>query len=113
MHQVNNAAGFIYENMPLGKGRSLTEQEAWDVAFFMNAHERPQDPPLHRIRRGNAQEIPRQSGLALRDDGQRTLAGQRAFPTWCSNALKQLTRSPGPGFLRQQQLCAQTAPRAW
>lgn len=44
MHQVNNAAGFIYENMPLGKGRSLTEQEAWDVAFFMNAHERPQDP---------------------------------------------------------------------
>lgn len=44
MHQVNNAAGFIYENMPLGKGRSLTEQEAWDVALFMNAHERPQDP---------------------------------------------------------------------
>lgn len=44
MHQVNNAAGFIHENMPLGKGRSLTEQEAWDVAFFMNGHERPQDP---------------------------------------------------------------------
>lgn len=44
MHQINNAAGFIYENMPLGKGRSLTEQEAWDVALFMNAHERPQDP---------------------------------------------------------------------
>jgi thiosulfate dehydrogenase len=44
MHQINNAAGFIHENMPLGKGRTLTEQEAWDVAFFMNAHERPQDP---------------------------------------------------------------------
>lgn len=44
MHQINNAAGFIHENMPLGKGRSLTEQEAWDVAFYMNAHERPQDP---------------------------------------------------------------------
>ncbi|HWI83712.1 c-type cytochrome [Ramlibacter sp.] len=44
MHQVNNAAGFIYANMPLGKGRSLTEQEAWDVALFMDSHERPQDP---------------------------------------------------------------------
>lgn len=44
MHQVNNAAGFIYANMPLGKPRSLTEQQAWDVALFMNAHERPQDP---------------------------------------------------------------------
>lgn len=47
MHQVNNAAGFIYANMPLGKGRSLTEQEAWDVAYFMDAHERPQDPRFH------------------------------------------------------------------
>jgi thiosulfate dehydrogenase len=44
MHQVSNAAGFIYANMPLGKGRSLSEQQAWDVAYFMDAHERPQDP---------------------------------------------------------------------
>ena len=44
MHQVNNAAGFIWANMPLGKPKSLTEQEAWDVATFMNSHERPQDP---------------------------------------------------------------------
>lgn len=44
MHQLNNAAGFIWANMPLGKGKSLTEQEAWDVAMFMNSHERPQDP---------------------------------------------------------------------
>ena len=44
MHQVNNAAGFIHANMPLGKGGSLTEQQAWDVAYFMDAHERPQDP---------------------------------------------------------------------
>lgn len=44
MHQVNNAAGFIYANMPLGKGRSLSEQDAWDVALFMDSHERPQDP---------------------------------------------------------------------
>ena len=44
MHQLNNAAGFIWANMPLGKPRTLTEQQAWDVAMFMNSHERPQDP---------------------------------------------------------------------
>ncbi|MDQ6619363.1 MAG: c-type cytochrome [Pseudomonadota bacterium] len=44
MHQINNAAGFIKANMPLGLGGTLTDQQAWDVAFFMNAHERPQDP---------------------------------------------------------------------
>ncbi len=44
MHQLNNAAGFIRANMPLGKPRSLSEQQAWDVAMFMNSHERPQDP---------------------------------------------------------------------
>lgn len=30
--------------MPLGKGGTLSDQEAWDVAYFMNSHERPQDP---------------------------------------------------------------------
>ena len=44
MHQLGNAAGFIQANMPLGKGGTLTEQQAWDVAMFMNSHERPQDP---------------------------------------------------------------------
>lgn len=44
MHQLGNAAGFIHANMPLGRGGSLTEQQAWDVAMFMNSHERPQDP---------------------------------------------------------------------
>jgi len=44
MHRVNTAASFIKANMPLGLGNSLTDQEAWDVAFFVNSHERPQDP---------------------------------------------------------------------
>lgn len=44
MEQVNNAAGFIKANMPLGRGNTLTDQDAWDVAYFMDAHERPQDP---------------------------------------------------------------------
>jgi len=44
MHRVNTAASFIKANMPLGKPNSLTDQEAWDVAAFMNSHERPGDP---------------------------------------------------------------------
>ena len=44
MHQLGNASGFIQANMPLGKGGSLSEQDAWDVAMYMNSHERPQDP---------------------------------------------------------------------
>lgn len=44
MHRVNTAAAFIKAVMPLGKGGSLTDQQAWDVAAWMNSHSRPQDP---------------------------------------------------------------------
>jgi thiosulfate dehydrogenase len=44
MHDVKNAAAFIKANMPLGLGGTLSDQEAWDVAMFMDSHERPQDP---------------------------------------------------------------------
>lgn len=44
MHDIKNAAGFIKANMPLGLGGTLSDQDAWDVAMFMNTHERPQDP---------------------------------------------------------------------
>jgi thiosulfate dehydrogenase len=44
MHRTNTAAAFIRANMPLGKPNTLTEQEAWDVAAYMNSHERPADP---------------------------------------------------------------------
>jgi thiosulfate dehydrogenase len=47
MEQITNAAGFIKANMPLGRGNTLTDQDAWDVAYFMDAHERPQDPRFH------------------------------------------------------------------
>lgn len=46
MHRINTAAGFIQHNMPLGRGRTLSDQEAWDVAAYVNSHERPQDPRL-------------------------------------------------------------------
>ena len=44
MANINNAAGFIKANMPLGQGGTLTDQQAWDVATFIDSHERPQDP---------------------------------------------------------------------
>jgi thiosulfate dehydrogenase len=44
MHEIQNAAGFIKANMPLALGGSLTDQQAWDVAMFMDSQERPQDP---------------------------------------------------------------------
>lgn len=44
MHSVATAASFIKHNMPLSQGDTLTDQQAWDVAYYMNAHDRPQDP---------------------------------------------------------------------
>ncbi len=44
MGRVNNAAAFVKANMPLGLPGTLSEQQAWDVALYMNSHERPQDP---------------------------------------------------------------------
>lgn len=42
--RTHTAAGFIKNNMPLGQPLSLSDQEAWDVAYFMTRQERPQDP---------------------------------------------------------------------
>jgi thiosulfate dehydrogenase len=44
MHRVNTAAAFIKANMPLGQQNSLTDQQAWDVAAFVNSQPRPADP---------------------------------------------------------------------
>ncbi|MEG0921888.1 MAG: c-type cytochrome [Comamonas sp.] len=44
MHEVDKATGFIKANMPLGLGNTLSDQDAWDVATYINSHERPQDP---------------------------------------------------------------------
>ena len=48
MGSIKNAAGFIKANMPLGLGGTLSDQQAWDVATFMDSHERPQDPRFER-----------------------------------------------------------------
>lgn len=44
MTRIFTAASFIQNNMPLGKPGSLTDDEAWQVANFINPQERPQDP---------------------------------------------------------------------
>jgi thiosulfate dehydrogenase len=44
MTSIKNAAEFIYANMPLGLGGSLSVQQSWDVAAFINSQVRPQDP---------------------------------------------------------------------
>ncbi len=44
MHKLKLAAEFIRANMPLGKGGTLTGQQAWDLAAFVNSHKRPPNP---------------------------------------------------------------------
>ena len=44
MGNRDNAAAFIKANMPFSRGNTLSDQNAWDVAKFMDSHERPQDP---------------------------------------------------------------------
>ena len=44
MSSIANAAGFIKANMPLSQGNSLSDQDAWNVAAYIDSQERPQDP---------------------------------------------------------------------
>jgi thiosulfate dehydrogenase len=44
MSSITNAAGFVKANMPLSQGNTLTDEEAWDVAAYLDSQERPQDP---------------------------------------------------------------------
>jgi thiosulfate dehydrogenase len=44
MASTENAAAFVRANMPLGLGGSLSVQQAWDVATYMDSQIRPQDP---------------------------------------------------------------------
>ncbi|MEI6486647.1 MAG: c-type cytochrome [Sphingomonadales bacterium] len=44
MAQVDRAAAFIRANMPLGNGGTLSAQQAWDIAWFIDGQPRPQDP---------------------------------------------------------------------
>lgn len=44
MYTVRTAAAWIKGNMPLGRGMSLPDQEAFDVALYLRLNDRPMDP---------------------------------------------------------------------
>lgn len=44
MGSVKNAAEFIHANMPFGAVGTLTPQQAWDAAQYIDSQDRPQDP---------------------------------------------------------------------
>lgn len=44
MHEIDKAVGFFKANTPPSQGNNLSDQEAWDVATYINSHERPPDP---------------------------------------------------------------------
>jgi thiosulfate dehydrogenase len=44
MNNIHKGAGFIWANMPLGNGRTLTHQQALDVSAYLNLQIRPSDP---------------------------------------------------------------------
>ena len=44
MAREERAASFIWHNMPYGRPKSLTPQQAFDVAAFINAQPRPDSP---------------------------------------------------------------------
>lgn len=44
MGSIKNAADFIHANMPYGAAGTLSVQQAWDVATYIDSQARPQDP---------------------------------------------------------------------
>jgi thiosulfate dehydrogenase len=44
MARVERAASFIRHNMPLDKPGTLTDQQAFDIAAYVNSHARPDSP---------------------------------------------------------------------
>jgi thiosulfate dehydrogenase len=51
LNNVQKLAGFIWANMPMGRERSLTHQEALDVAAFINLQYRAFDPREGRLKK--------------------------------------------------------------
>jgi thiosulfate dehydrogenase len=44
MSDIDKAARFIKANMPFSQGGTLSDQQAWDVAAYLDGKPRPQDP---------------------------------------------------------------------
>ena len=70
MAREERAASFIWHNMPFGNPKSLTPQQAFDVAAYVNAKPRPDSP-------GKADDWP--AGGAPKDVPYDTKSGHRAY----------------------------------
>ncbi|MDA8378002.1 MAG: c-type cytochrome [Planctomycetia bacterium] len=44
MAKLKMVSAFVKANMPLNNPGSLTNQQAWDVAAYVDSHKRPPDP---------------------------------------------------------------------
>ncbi|MCW8308004.1 c-type cytochrome [Acidiphilium sp. PA] len=44
MGSIKNAAAFVHANMPYGAVGTLSVQQSWDVATYIDSQNRPQDP---------------------------------------------------------------------
>ena len=51
LNNVQKIAGFIWAYMPMGKERSLSHQDAFDVAAFIQLQHRPFDPREGRLKK--------------------------------------------------------------
>ena len=65
MARIDTAAAFIKRNMPLSQQGRLTDQDAWDVAAYINSFERPKDP--------------RQGDASIEDNRQRFHNGDKIY----------------------------------
>ena len=70
MAREERAASFIWHNMPYGNPKSLTQQQAFDVAVYINAKPRPDSP-------GKADDWP--AGGAPKDVPYDTKSGHEAY----------------------------------
>ncbi|MBI1422232.1 MAG: c-type cytochrome [Gammaproteobacteria bacterium] len=78
MHRVSTAAAFIKANMPLSKPNSLSLQEAWDVAAFINSRERPQDPRYNGNFKETKAKYHKSDYYGEKVDGR--ILGEHAYP---------------------------------
>ncbi len=54
--KLDVAAAFIKGNMPLGRAYSLSDQEAFDVAFYIGQQTRPKDPRVGWLTRASRKQ---------------------------------------------------------
>jgi len=89
MARIERVAAFIYRNMPQVNPGSLTEQEAWDLAAYINGQPRPDSP---------AKEMDWPVGGNPKDVPYDLKSGHKAYkpPTFLPRATPERTVVPVP-----------------